>query len=107
MQRHLTVKIANFVFLHSFSLTVQAPQHIHHWFLKLKEVHHGFSFKRRFIQITNLRRKTVPDFSSKTCERSHGLTVFIRLTALALIKFLDLESGHLFEVGAYSRLGAY
>ena len=25
----------------------------------------------------------------------------------ALIKFLDLESGRLFEVGAYSRLGAY
>ena len=25
----------------------------------------------------------------------------------ALIKFLDLESGPLFEVGAYSRLGAY
>ena len=24
-----------------------------------------------------------------------------------LIKFLDLESGRLFEVGAYSRLGAY
>ena len=31
-----------------------------------------------------------------------------RLTApWALIKFLDLESGRLFEVGAYSRLGAY
>ena len=27
--------------------------------------------------------------------------------AWALIKFLDLESGRLFEVGAYSRLGAY
>ena len=25
----------------------------------------------------------------------------------ALIKFLDLESGRLFEVGAYSRLGTY
>ena len=25
----------------------------------------------------------------------------------ALIKFLDLERGRLFEVGAYSRLGAY
>ena len=25
----------------------------------------------------------------------------------ALIKFLDLESWHVFEVGAYSRLGAY
>ena len=25
----------------------------------------------------------------------------------ALIKFLDLEGGRLFEVGAYSRLGAY
>ena len=25
----------------------------------------------------------------------------------ALIKFLDLESGRLFKVGAYSRLGAY
>ena len=25
----------------------------------------------------------------------------------ALIKFLDLESGRLFEVGVYSRLGAY
>ena len=34
-------------------------------------------------------------------------TVFIRLTALVLIKFLDLESGRLFKVGAYSRLGAY
>ena len=34
-------------------------------------------------------------------------TVFIRLTALALIKFLELESGRLFEVGAYARLGAY
>ena len=35
-------------------------------------------------------------------------TVFIRLTALgALIKFLDLESGRLFEVGAYLGLGSY
>ena len=33
-----------------------------------------------------------------------GGTVFIRLTALgAFIKILDLESGRLFEVGAYSR----
>ena len=24
-----------------------------------------------------------------------------------LLNFLDLESGHLFEVGTYSRLGAY
>ena len=31
-------------------------------------------------------------------------TVFIWLTALALIKFLDLESGGFFEVGTYSRL---
>ena len=35
----------------------------------------------------------------------NDITVFIRLTAL--IKFLALESGRLFEVGAYSRLGAY
>ena len=35
----------------------------------------------------------------------NDITVFIRLTAL--IKFLDLGSGRLFEVGAYSRLGAY
>ena len=34
-------------------------------------------------------------------------TLFNRLTALALIKFLDLDSGRLFEVGAYWRLGAY
>ena len=35
-------------------------------------------------------------------------TIFIRLTALgALIKFLDLERGRLFEVGAYSGLGSY
>ena len=33
------------------------------------------------------------------------VTVFIRLTALGPV--LDLESGSLFEVGAYSRLGAY
>ena len=37
------------------------------------------------------------------------LTVFIRLSALgAYFKFLDLDSGHLFEVGTYSiRLDTY
>ena len=35
-------------------------------------------------------------------------TVFIRLTDVGTyIKFLDLENGRLFEVGTYSRLGAY
>ena len=34
-------------------------------------------------------------------------TVFIRLIALGTYKILDLESGSLFEVGAYSRLSAY
>ena len=34
------------------------------------------------------------------------LLVFLNHT-WALMKFLDLKSGRLFEVGAYSRLGAY
>ena len=35
-------------------------------------------------------------------------SIFIRIySSWALIKFLDLESWRLFEVGAYSRLGAY
>ena len=35
-------------------------------------------------------------------------TVFIRYNRLGrLYNILDLESGRLFEVGAYSRLGAY
>ena len=33
--------------------------------------------------------------------------MFIWLTALGAYKILDLESGSLFEVGAYSRLSAY
>ena len=37
----------------------------------------------------------------------NSFTIFIQLTALGGIKFLDLENGHLCEVGAYSRLVAY
>ena len=35
------------------------------------------------------------------------VTIVIRLCAWVLMKFLDLESGRLFEVSAYSRLGAF
>ena len=35
------------------------------------------------------------------------LLLFVLFAPWALIKFLDLESGRLFEVGAYSRLGGY
>ena len=37
----------------------------------------------------------------------NSFTIFIQLTALGSIKFLDLENGHLCKVDAYSRLGAY
>ena len=37
----------------------------------------------------------------------HLIPYLFDLPPWALIKFLDLESGRLFEVGAYSRLGAY
>ena len=37
----------------------------------------------------------------------NSFTIFIQLTALGGIKYLDLENGHLCEVSAYSRLGAY
>ena len=36
-----------------------------------------------------------------------SLTADSRSLQTATLKFLDLESGRLFEVGAYSRLGAY
>ena len=36
-----------------------------------------------------------------------SVTIVIRLRAWVLMKLLDLESGRLFEVSAYSRLGAY
>ena len=65
----------------------------------------------------------VEDFEKNTCirfikhtnekayiwvHRGSGLvTVFIRLTTLGASKFLDLDSGRLFEVGACSRLCAY
>ena len=35
------------------------------------------------------------------------LPYLFNLPPWALIKFLDLKSGRLFEVGAYTRLGAY
>ena len=36
-----------------------------------------------------------------------SVTIVIRLSAWVLMKFLNLESGRLFEVSAYSRPGAY
>ena len=44
-----------------------------------------------------------------TAKRSYQLKIpyLFDLPPLALIKFLDLESGRLFGVGVYSRLGAY
>ena len=61
----------------------------------------------QFYQVTTNADDTVLYLSSKSTgdfqrkiNADLGRTVFIRLTALgALIKFLDLESGRLFEAG--------
>ena len=61
----------------------------------------------QFYQVTLYADDTVLYLSSKSAgdfqrkiNADLGRTVFIRLTALgALIKFLDLESGHLFGAG--------
>ena len=61
----------------------------------------------QFYQVTAYADDTVLYLSSKSTRDFQrkinadlGRTVFIRLTALgALIKFLDLESGRLFEAG--------
>ena len=45
---------------------------------------------------------------SKTKDHKKDYRIYsINRPSWALIKFLDLESGCLFEVGAYLRLGAY
>ena len=48
------------------------------------------------------------EFHIKVCTFYEKVIPYLfNLPPWALIKFLDLESGCLFEVGAYSRVGAY
>ena len=51
------------------------------------------------LSLIGTRAVEVPNWKVFWCHRFYA--------PRAVIKFLDLESGRLFELGAYSRLGAY
>ena len=59
-----------------------------------------FSLLRAFLDISPLWASCSASFDAE-------LPYIFDEPPWALIKFLDLESGRLFEVGAYSRLGAF
>ena len=93
-------------------------KHCGKWRDRRREKHYQLSFSwiNTTTQTRSLKLKSNDFYRYPTretaasggerCRQYKESTVFIPLTTLGLIKFLDLESGRLFEVGAYSKFKA-
>ena len=64
-------------------------------------------FLKKCLKFRNSVRKFLVVFNYFLADVYNYRIYSINHPGWALIKFLDLERGRLFEVGAYSKLGAY